>query len=138
MKFLAASALILAALATPVLAQEAAIAGDAAAGETVFKKCAACHAVGEGAKNKVGPQLNDLLGRTAGTAPDYKYSKAMMEAGTNGLVWTPETLAPYLHKPKEVVPGTKMAFAGLANEQDQQNVIAYLATFSPNYVPAAQ
>jgi len=137
MKFLAASALLFA-LVTPVLAEEAAITGDATAGATVFKKCAACHAIGEGAKNKVGPQLNDLLGRTAGTAPDYKYSKAMMEAGANGLVWTPETLVPYLHKPKDVVPGTKMAFPGLPNEEDEKNLIAYLATFSPNYVPAAQ
>jgi len=132
MKVLAASALILAVLVAPALAE-----GDATAGATVFKKCAACHAVGEGAKNKVGPQLNDLLGRTAGTAPDYKYSKAMIDAGANGLVWTPETLVPYLRKPKDVVPGTKMSFAGLPNEQDEINVIAYLATFSPNYVPAA-
>lgn len=126
------SLIVLAMAATPVLA-----AGDADAGATVFKKCMACHAVGEGAKNKVGPQLNDVLGRTAGTAPDYKYSKAMIEAGAGGLVWTEETLKPYLRKPKDVVPGTKMAFAGLPKEEDEDNLIAYLLTFSPNYVPPA-
>lgn len=132
MRFLAVSLIAVAMAATPVLAE-----GDVDAGATVFKKCLACHAVGEGAKNKVGPQLNDLFGRVAGTAPDYKYSKAMIEAGAGGLIWTEETLKPYLHKPKEVVPGTKMTFAGLPNEEDEANLIAYLLTFSPNYVPPA-
>lgn len=110
--------------------------GDAAAGETVFKKCAACHAVGEGAKNKVGPQLNNVLGRTAGTLEDFKYSPAMIKAGEGGLVWTPETLAEFLAKPKDFVKGTKMTFAGLPKPDDVANVIAYLQTFSPDYVPA--
>lgn len=130
MKFLVVSLLAVAMAATPVLA-----AGDVDKGAVVFKKCLACHAVGEGAKNKVGPVLNDLFGRVAGTT-DYKYSKAMMDAGAGGLVWTEATLLPYLHKPKDVVPGTKMAFAGLPNEEDEANLIAYLLTFSPNYVPA--
>ncbi len=126
-------------LALAVAASGAAFAeGDATAGATVFKKCAACHAVGEGAKNKVGPVLNDLFGRVAGTAADYKYSDAMAAKGTEGLVWTPETLEHYLHKPKDMVPGTKMSFPGLAEEADILNVIAYLGTFSPNYVPPAQ
>ena len=109
-------------------------AQDVDAGANVFKRCGACHAVGEGAKNKVGPELNELFGRVAGTLPDYSYSKAMVEAGQAGLVWDPETLAPYLRKPKEHVPGTKMAFAGLNNPDELANVIAYLQTFSP---PAA-
>ncbi len=112
-------------------------AQDVDAGANVFKRCGACHAVGEGAKNKVGPELNDLYGRVAGSLPDYNYSKAMIEAGQNGLVWNPETAAPYLRKPKEHVPGTKMSFPGLGNEKDVINLVAYLATFSPNYVPAA-
>jgi cytochrome c len=112
-------------------------AQDVDAGANVFKRCGACHAVGEGAKNKVGPELNDLYGRVAGSLPDYNYSKAMIEAGKNGLVWTPETVGPYLRKPKEHVPGTKMSFPGLGNEKDVVNLVAYLATFSPNYVPAA-
>lgn len=110
--------------------------GDAAAGETVFKKCAACHAVGEGAKTKVGPQLNNVLGRTAGTAEGFKYSPAMSKAGEGGLVWTPETLAEFLTKPGNFVKGTKMTFGGLPKPDDVANVIAYLQTFSPDYVPA--
>lgn len=110
--------------------------GDAPAGEVVFKKCAVCHAVGEGAKNKVGPVLNGVLGRTAGTLEGYSYSQAMKDAGAGGLVWTPETMSEFLAKPKEYVKGTKMAFNGLPNPEDIANVVAYLQTFSPDYVPA--
>ncbi len=122
--------------------------GDAAAGATVFKKCAACHAVGEGAKNKVGPELNLLIGRVAGTAPDFKYSKAMIDAGAGGLVWSAETLHEFLTKPKDFVKGTKMSFPGLKEQADIDNVVAYLTTFSaapagaapadPAAAPAAQ
>jgi len=114
-----------------------AFAQDAEAGANVFKRCAACHAIGEGAKNKVGPELNELFGRVAGSLPDYSYSKAMVEAGQNGLVWDPATLTTYLRKPREQVPGTKMSFAGLGKDDEIANVIAYLATFSPNYVAPA-
>lgn len=106
-----------------------------AAGEKVFKKCAACHAVGEGAANKVGPQLNDLFGRTAGTAEGYSYSKAMTEAGAGGLVWKDETLAQFLADPKAVVKGTKMAFPGLKKEEDVNAVLAYLKTFDTDGMP---
>lgn len=119
------------AVAAPVYAQ------DVDAGANVFKRCGSCHAVGEGAKNKVGPELNEIFGRTAGSLPDYKYSKAMIEAGEQGLVWDHESLALYLHKPKEHVPGTKMSFAGLPNQKDIDNLLAYLLTFSPNYVAAS-
>lgn len=112
-------------LATPALAQ------DAAAGANVFRRCMACHAVGEDAKNRVGPVLNGVVGRAAGTGADYKYSDAMLAAGAGGLVWTPETLAQFLAKPRAYVSGTKMAFAGIANPDEIANVIAYLATFSP-------
>jgi cytochrome c len=110
--------------------------GDAAAGETVFKKCASCHSVGEGAKNKVGPVLNGVFGRTAGTLPDYKYSKAMTDAGAGGIVWTEVTLKEFLAKPRDFVKGTKMSFPGLPKPEDEDNVIAYLLTFSPDYTPA--
>ncbi|WP_423069080.1 c-type cytochrome [Devosia sp. CN2-171] len=110
-------------------------AGDPAAGEIVFKKCATCHAVGEGAKTKVGPVLNGVFGRTAGTLEGYKYSKAMIDAGAGGLVWTPETVQHFLAKPRDFVKGTKMTFPGLPNPQDEENVIAYLLTFSPDFVP---
>ena len=131
MKFLALG-LVVSALAVAARAH----AQDVDAGANVFKRCGACHAVGEGAKNKVGPELNELFGRVAGSLPDYNYSKAMIEAGKNGLVWDAASLGPYLHKPKEHVPGTKMSFAGLPNQKDIDNLMAYLLTFSPNYVAA--
>ncbi|WP_319824300.1 cytochrome c family protein [Thalassovita sp.] len=107
-----------------------ALAGDAAEGENVFKKCKACHQVGEGAKNKTGPVLNGVIGRTLGTAEDFKYSKSMIEMGEAGTIWTDENLATYLAKPKDFVPKTKMSFAGLKKDEDIANVIAYLHTFS--------
>ncbi len=119
-------------LMTPAMALAA---GDIDAGKAVFKKCAACHAVGEGAKDRVGPVLNDVFGRVAGST-EYNYSGAMKDAGAGGLVWTPETVAHFLHKPKEMVPGTKMSFAGITDETQLADLIAYLLTFSPDYVPA--
>jgi cytochrome c2 len=126
------------ALATATSLAGNALAQDAAAGEKVFKKCAACHTVGEGAKNKVGPQLNNVIGRTAGGVEGYKYSKPMIEAGGGGLVWEFETLAGYLANPRKFMKGTKMSFAGLKKEDDLANVIAYLATFSEGAEPAAE
>jgi len=137
MKRLMLGVAVLAALATvPVVADDMAMTGDPALGEKVFKKCAVCHTVGEDAKNRVGPVLNDVFGRTAGTYDDFKYSKAMQDAGANGLVWTPEVLKEYLKKPRDYVKGTKMTFAGLSKPEDEDNLIAYLLTFSPDYVPA--
>ncbi|MCX2721129.1 c-type cytochrome [Roseibium salinum] len=134
-KFLKSLSLGIALTAVPLLS--AAHAGDAAKGEKVFKKCAACHAVGEGAQNKVGPHLNDILGRTAGTGEDFKYSKPMIDAGKAGLVWDEASLTTYLEKPRDMIKGTKMAFAGLRKQEDLENVIAYLATFSGS-APEAQ
>ncbi len=122
--------LALALLGTPALAD-----GDAAKGEKVFKKCAACHTVGEGAAHKVGPHLNDVFGRTAGGLHDYKYSKAMIDAGAGGLVWNEETLATYLADPKGAIKGNKMAFAGLKKADELADAIAYLATFSAEAAP---
>ncbi|WP_223217389.1 c-type cytochrome [Rhizobium cauense] len=103
--------------------------GDAAAGETVFKKCAVCH-VADTDKNKVGPSLNHLFGRTAGTHPDFAYSPAMKAAGTAGLVWDENSLRDYLHNPKLKVKGTKMVFVGLKDDGEILNLIAYLKQFS--------
>jgi len=113
---------LLAVLAMPALAQD----GDAAKGEKVFKKCKACHAVGEGAKNKVGPILTGIVGSAAGLNPDFKYSKAMKAAAEEGLVWDNENLIAYLTKPKDFLKGTKMSFAGLKKEEDIANVLAYI------------
>lgn len=122
---LASLALIFVALALPAQAD-----GDADKGKRVFKKCAACHAVGEKAKHKVGPHLNDILGRTAGAVEGYKYSKAMRAAGEDGLVWSAETIGEYLAKPRAFLKGTKMAFPGLKKDADRADVIAYLSTFA--------
>ncbi|AXS39398.1 cytochrome c family protein [Breoghania sp. L-A4] len=104
--------------------------GDVDKGEKVFRKCKACHAVGEDAKNKVGPELNGIIGRVVASVEDYKYSSAMTEFGADGKVWDAETLTAYLHKPKDVVPKTKMAFAGLKKDDDIEDVLAYLGQFN--------
>src|ERR1700752_4027736 len=93
----------------------AAIAGDTAAGEIVFKKCMVCHAIGPGAVNKVGPELNGVIGRKAGSVPGYNYSQANQ---TSGIVWDETTFTKYIADPRGVVPGTKMTFAGLKNQTD--------------------
>ncbi|MFC3325781.1 c-type cytochrome [Mesorhizobium cantuariense] len=104
-------------------------AQDAAAGEKVFTKCKVCH-VADQDKNKLGPSLNGVMGRTAGTHPGFSYSQAMVAAGKSGVKWDETTLATYLHDPKAMVKGTKMAFAGLKQDEDVANVIAYLKQFS--------
>jgi cytochrome c len=109
--------------AAPVLAQDPALVEE---GEKVFKRCAACHMVGPDAKNRVGPELNGVIGRTAGTLEGFSYSDAMVEAGAGGLVWNAETLHSYLADPKAMVKGTKMAFAGLRKPEDVDAVIAYI------------
>ncbi|HMB77686.1 MAG TPA: cytochrome c family protein [Kiloniellaceae bacterium] len=103
--------------------------GDPAAGEKVFKKCKACHVV-DSDKNRVGPSLKGLIGRTPGTVEGYKYSAAMVAYGEDGAVWDDETLEIYLEKPKALVPKTKMSFPGLKKPEDRADVIAYLKTFS--------
>ena len=103
--------------------------GDADKGKKIFNKCKACHAVGDGAKNKVGPQLNGIVGAEAGKVEGFKYSPALLEQAEGGLVWDEANLAAFLAKPKDFMKGTKMSFAGLKKEAEIDNVIAYLATF---------
>ncbi|WP_299819138.1 cytochrome c family protein [uncultured Jannaschia sp.] len=133
-----AAAGFLALAAGAAFAQDAEITGDAEAGERVFRRCMACHAVGPDARTKVGPILNGVIGRTAGVREDFEYSDAMVEAGENGMAWTPEELDAYLLNPKSHVPGTKMAFPGLRKDEDRADVIAYLATFPENGVSSEE
>jgi cytochrome c len=101
-------------------------AQDAAAGKTSFNKCLPCHAIGEGAKNKVGPELNGLDGRHSGTAPDYSYSNANKNSG---ITWNKEQFLEYIKDPKAKIPGTKMTFPGIKDEKEAENLWAYLSSF---------
>ncbi len=107
-------------------AASAAPAQDAAAGKASFNKCLACHAIGDGAKNKVGPQLNGLDGRKSGTAADYSYSDANKNSG---ITWNEAQFKEYIKDPKAKIPGTKMAFAGIKNEKEINDLWAFLAQY---------
>lgn len=101
-----------------------------AAGEKVFKKCRACHQVGEGAKNKVGPVLNRIVGSAFGAVDGFKYSKALTAKAEEGLVWDDANLSAFLEKPKKWLKGTKMAFAGLKKEEDRAAIVEFLKSHS--------
>jgi cytochrome c len=111
---------------TSLIAASGARAQDAAAGKTSFNKCLACHAVGEGAKNKVGPVLNGLEGRKSGTIEGYSYSEANKNSG---ITWTKEQFLDYIKDPKAKIPNTKMAFAGIKNEKEANDLWAFLAQY---------
>ncbi|WP_412507842.1 c-type cytochrome [Roseovarius sp. SYSU LYC5161] len=100
-----------------------------AAGEKAYRQCKACHMVGDGAKNRVGPHLNGVMGREAGTVDGFRYSKGLMAKAEEGLVWTDETLIAFLEDPRGYIKGTKMGYAGLRNEEDGKAIAAYLSTF---------
>lgn len=123
MKLAAALALIVASFA---LLPQNLYAQDVTAGERVFLKCRACHQVGEGARNLVGPQLNGIVGRPSAQVEGYAYSDPMKNAG---LTWDDKTLAEYLHDPRTKVPRNRMMFPGLKKDDDIANVIAYLKQF---------
>ncbi|CAH0258871.1 Cytochrome c-550 [Massilia sp. Bi118] len=99
---------------------------DAATGERAFKQCASCHQVGASARSGFGPQLNGLFGRRAGSTPDFAYSEAMK---TSGIVWDERSLTAFLHDPARLVPGTRMRFWGIADENEIKALQAYLRTF---------
>jgi cytochrome c len=111
------------------LAAGAAQAQDLAAGERSFKKCLPCHAVGEGAKNKVGPLLNGLEGRTSGTIEGYSYTAANKQAA---IVWNEANFLEYIRDPRTKIPGTKMIFAGIKNETEARDLWGYLKQFGPD------
>lgn len=104
-------------------------AQDAAAGEKVFGVCKACHQIGETAKNNVGPQLNGIIGRKAGTVDGYNYSAANKGSG---LTWDEATFREYIKDPKAKIPGTKMIYAGLKDEKRIDDLLAFLKQFGPD------
>jgi cytochrome c len=104
----------------------AASAQDVAAGETSFKKCLLCHAIGEGATNKIGPELNGLDGRKAGTVADFSYSDANKNSG---IVWNEASFKEYIKDPKAKIPETKMIFAGIKADKEIDDLWAYLKQF---------
>ena len=107
----------------------ASLAQDAAAGEKVFAVCKACHQIGETAKNGVGPVLNGVIGRKAGTFPGYGYSDANKNSG---LTWDEPTFREYIKDPRAKVPGTKMIYAGVKDEQKVSDLLAYLKQYGPD------
>ena len=136
--------ILLSALAvTTLFSGQMAVAQDVATGEKIFKKCKACHTVGEKARNGVGPNLNDVVGRAIGSAEGYKYSKTFKAANAAGLVWDEASIAEYIANPKEYMKAAlddpkakpKMAFK-LKDEQQRKDVTAYVAGFST--APAAE
>jgi cytochrome c len=125
-KTLITAALLLVAMAPGVQAQ------DVAAGEQSFRKCLPCHAVGEGAKNKVGPVLNGLDGRHSGTVEGYNYSDANKNSG---ITWDEAQFLDYIKDPRAKIKGTKMIFPGIKNENEAKNLWAYLKQFGPDGKP---
>ena len=108
--------------------------GDVTSGEKIFKKCAACHSINKGGKNKIGPALYNVVGRAVGGVDNYKYSKALASYGKE---WTFEELNGFLQKPASYLKGTKMSYAGLRKEKDRASVIKYLNknSDSPRLLP---
>lgn len=121
-------------LAVIVVAAMSAISPMASAqdlenGKSVFNKCRACHQVGEGAKNLVGPILNGLIGRKAGTIEGFNYSDANKNSG---ITWDDATFREYIKNPKAKIPNTKMVFVGLSDEKDAEDLLAFLKQYGPD------
>lgn len=128
MKARAWTALVLAALSGAARAE---VAGDPERGAQVFRRCQSCHAVGEGAGNGIGPHLNDLFGRRAGSLEGYDYSRDLAREGVAGLVWDLRTLDLYIENPKALVSQTRMNFGGLRDAGDRADLLAFLRLHSP-------
>jgi cytochrome c len=111
---------------TSLISVSGALAQDVTAGKSSFNKCMACHAIGEGAKNKVGPELNGLDGRKSGSVEGYSYSDANKNSG---ITWSKDQFLDYIKEPKAKIPGTKMVFAGIKNEKEANDLWAFLAQY---------
>lgn len=135
---LSMAVLLLAFGTTPGAAEEI---GDAARGADLFaRQCQACHQIGEGAKNRVGPQLNKIFGRRAGSVEGFTYSRSMARMGADGLTWTLETLDAYLANPKALVSGTRMNYRGMPDPEARAALLAYLRDWSdrPQDIPESE
>lgn len=120
---MSANWLILAAAPLLLSLAQPAGAGDAANGEKVFSKCRACHTIEQGGKSQLGPNLHGVVGRAAGKATGFNYSKVLLGSA---IVWTEDKLDAYLADPKGAIPGNKMAFVGLKRPEERADVIAYM------------
>lgn len=110
-------------LTFPALAQGT---GDVESGRRIFNQCRACHTTEQGGRSSVGPNLHGVFGRAAGTVPGFRYSDPMRERGAGGLVWNDETMRAYLASPRTFLPGGSMTFAGMRNEQQITDLLAFL------------
>lgn len=106
------------------------LAADASRGEALFKACSQCHEVGARAKNKVGPHLDGVFGRKAGSIVGFKYSSAMKRAGDGGLVWSVDAIDAYIHKPRTFIKGNRMSYRGMESDQDRADLVAWLEQIS--------
>ena len=114
---------VVAAFAMPAAAHAA--TGDIAKGQKIFRRCMGCHYIDK-AKNRVGPTLENVVGRPAASVKSYHYSAALKSKGATGLVWTPDNLDKWLTNPRKFAPGTKMGFAGIHKASQRADIIAYL------------
>jgi len=114
---------------TLVISMGAALAQDIAAGETSFRKCQLCHDVGENAKNKLGPELDGLNGRKAGSVENFNYSEGLK---SSGITWTQETFTEFIKDPRGKIPSTTMLFPGIKDEKELGDLWAYLTQFGPD------
>ena len=103
---------------------------DVERGADLWSRCKGCHAIGIGARNKAGPQLNGLFGRAAASIEGFRYSKSLQRAGADGMIWDVRTLDAYLENPKSLVSGTRMVFPGLNDAGERRDLLAYLKTYS--------
>jgi cytochrome c len=120
-------------------AAEAVAFGDAEAGAEVFLWCSGCHEIGPDAQDSVGPHLNGLFGRRAGAHEGYDYSESLARMGADGLVWDLETLDAYIEVPQSLVSGTRMSFPGIEDQQERNDLLAFLRRYSdsPANIPEA-
>jgi cytochrome c len=115
------------------------VGGDPERGEELFRQCSSCHQVGQGAVDRIGPQLNHIFDRAAGEAEGFRYSAGFQRAAAGGLVWTYDTLDSFIENPRVLVSNTRMSFRGIAEQQDRDDLLAYLRLFSssPANIPEA-